>query len=224
MSGDAAKKKEIGRRFERLGREHEDLRWREDAQKDRDKRPMTTAHLAWKIWEVIKDEDWVFTANTLRDWTRRLWHWDKPCRHPGKSLGTDTQIGISLGVALVYKGTDKLVIDIQPDGDLLFDASALWVAAYHKIPLLAAMYNNRAYYIDWEHQIRMARERNERIYIGMEIDNPPPDSAGLAQSFGGYAEGSTEHGGQVRDALKRAIQVMKKEGTPTLVDTVTQYR
>ena len=61
---------------------------------------MTTGRLAWEIGEVIKDEDWVLTANTLRDWTRKLWDWDKPYRHPGHSLGTATQIGISLGVAL----------------------------------------------------------------------------------------------------------------------------
>jgi acetolactate synthase-1/2/3 large subunit len=229
LEGNAEKKKEIKRRFERLSREHEDLRrrWRDEAQKGWDKKPMTTARLAWEIWEVVKDEDWVLTANTLQDWARKLWDWDKPYRHPGKSLGTATQIGISLGVALAYKGTDKLVIDIQPDGDLLFDASALWVAAYHKIPLLIVMYNNRAYYNDWEHQIRIARERNtpvERAYIGMEIDNPPPDFAKLAQSFGWYAEGPIEDGSQVRDALKRAIQVIKKETTPALVDTVTQYR
>jgi thiamine pyrophosphate-dependent acetolactate synthase large subunit-like protein len=229
LEGDATKKKEIKRRFERLSREHQDLRrrWRDEAQKGWDKKPMTTARLAWEIWEVVKDEDWVLTANTLQDWARKLWDWDKPYRHPGKSLGTATQIGISLGVALAYKGTDKLVIDIQPDGDLLFDASALWVAAYHRIPLLIVMYNNRAYYNDWEHQIRIARERNtpvERAYIGMEIDNPPPDFAKLAQSFGWHAEGPIEDGSQVRDALKRAIQVIKKEGTPALVDTVTQCR
>ena len=167
----------------------------------------------------------MLTANTLRDWTRRLWDWDKPYQHPGHSLGTATQIGISLGVALAHKGSGKLVVDIQPDGDLLFDASALWVAAYYKIPMLIVMYNNRAYYNDWNHQIQMARQRNtpiENAYIGMEINNPAPDFAKLAQSFDVYAEGPFEDGRQVQAALKRAIQYIKKEGKPALVDTVTQ--
>jgi thiamine pyrophosphate-dependent acetolactate synthase large subunit-like protein len=217
----------IKQRFERLSRQHQKIRsqWKEDAQKDWDIQPMTIARLAWEIWEVIKEEDWVLTANNLREWTRRLWDWDKPYRHPGHRLGTGTQIGISLGVALAYKGSGKLVVDIQPDGDLLFDASALWVASYYKIPMLIVMYNNRAYYNDWNHQILIARQRGtpeENAYIGMELNNPAPDFAKLAQSFDWYAEGPYEHGNQVQDALKRAIQYIKKEGKPALIDTVTQ--
>jgi len=227
LEGDADRQDKIRQRHERLSGQHKEIRskWREDARKDWDKQPMTTARLAWEIWEVIKEEDWVLTANTLRDWTRKLWEWDKPYRHPGHSLGTATQIGISLGVALAHKGSGKLVVDIQPDGDLLFDASALWVAAYYKIPMLIVMYNNRAYYNDWNHQIQMARQRNtpiENAYIGMEINNPAPDFATLARSFSVYAEGPFEDGGQVQAALKRAIQYIKKEGKPALIDTVTQ--
>ncbi len=69
---------------------------------------------------------------------------------------------------------------MQPDGDLMFDAGALWVAAKHKIPMLVVMYNNRAYYNDWEHQIRMAKQRGtpvDRAHIGMDLDDPAPDFA-----------------------------------------------
>ena len=58
---------------------------------------MTTGRLALEIWDAIKGEDWVLTANTLRDWVPKLWDIDAPYRHPGKELGTATQIGISLG-------------------------------------------------------------------------------------------------------------------------------
>ena len=127
------------------------------------------------MWEVIKNEDWVLTAGTLEDWTLKLWDFDKPYRHPGKSLGTATQIGISLGVALAHRDAGRLVVDIQPDGDLMFDAGALWVAVKHKIPMLVVMYNNRSYYNDWEHQIRMAKLRGtpvERAHIGMDLEGP----------------------------------------------------
>jgi acetolactate synthase-1/2/3 large subunit len=88
------------------------------------------------------------------------------------------------------------------------------------------MYNNRAYYNDWEHQLRMARVRGtdpERAYIGMDIDDPAPDFARLAQAQGWYAEGPIQHGEQVAAALKRAIEVVKS-GRPALIDTVTQFR
>src|SRR5229473_4965205 len=112
---------------------------------------------AREVWDAIKEDDWVLAAGTLEDWARKIWDFDKPYRHPGRSLGTATQIGISLGVALAHRATGRLVVDLQPDGDLMFDAGALWVATKHRIPLLVVMYNNRAYYNDWEHQIRMAK-------------------------------------------------------------------
>jgi acetolactate synthase-1/2/3 large subunit len=178
------------------------------------------------VWKVIRNEDWVLTANTLGDWTRKLWDFDKPYRHPGKSLGTATQIGISLGVALAHRDAGRLVVDMQPDGDLMFDAGALWVAAKHKIPMLIVMYNNRAYYNDWEHQIRMAKKRGtpvERAHIGMDLDTPNVDFASLAKSMGWYAEGPIVHGKDVGPALKRAIARVKA-GQPALLDTITQKR
>jgi thiamine pyrophosphate-dependent acetolactate synthase large subunit-like protein len=201
--------------------------WQEEARRQWDLRPTSLPRLAAEIWEVIRGEDWVLTANTLENWARKLWEFDHPARHPGKSLGTATQIGIALGVALAYKGTGKLVVDIQPDGDLLFDAGALWIATHQQIPLLVVMYNNRAYYNDWEHQIRIARQRGtdeDKAYIGMEIANPAPDFAKLAQSFGWYAEGPIEDPDQVRAAVERAARVVKQEGRPALVDTITQFR
>ena len=35
----------------------------------------------------------------------------------------------ALGVALAHRGTGRLVIDIQPDGDLMFAPGVLWTAA-----------------------------------------------------------------------------------------------
>ena len=134
---------------------------------------MTEARLAHEAWQVIKDEDWVLTANTLKEWVHKVWDFDKPYRHLGRELGTGTQIGMSIGVALAYKGTGKLVVDIQPDGDLMFDLGALWMPIKYNIPMLILMYNNRAYYNDWAHQIHMAHQRGtdpQRAYIGMDLE------------------------------------------------------
>jgi acetolactate synthase-1/2/3 large subunit len=207
-------------------REKAHAQWRDEAKQDWDASPITLPRLATEVWNAIKAEDWVLTAGTLDDWARRIWDFDKPYRHPGKSLGTATQIGISLGVALAHRDAKRLVVDLQPDGDLMFDAGALWVAAKHRIPLLVVMYNNRAYYNDWEHQIRMAKLRGtpvERAHIGMDMDDPAPDFAGLARSMGWYAEGPIERPGDVAPALERAIERVKA-GQPALLDTITQKR
>jgi acetolactate synthase-1/2/3 large subunit len=201
-------------------------KWQAKAREDWDASPITLPRLASEIWQVIREHDWVLTANTLEEWTRKIWDFDRPYRHPGKSLGTATQIGISLGVALAHRAAGRLVVDIQPDGDLMFDAGALWVAAKHKIPMLVVMYNNRAYYNDWEHQIRMARLRGtplERAYIGMDMDHPAPDFAGLAKAMGWYAEGPIDRPADIAPALKRAIERVQA-GQPALIDTLTQKR
>jgi len=218
----------IRERAEAIGRRHGELwaGWQEDAREDWDASPLTLPRLAAEVWEVIKDEDWVLTAGTLRQWARKLWDFDRPYRHPGKSLGTATQIGISLGVALANKGTGRLVVDMQPDGDLMFDAGALWVAAKHEIPMLVVMFNNRAYFNDWEHQIRMARMRDtdiEKAHIGMDLYGPEPDFAGLARAMGCWGEGPIEDPAEIGPALRRAIAEVKK-GRLALVDTITQHR
>src|SRR4051812_17865125 len=82
--------------------------WMKEARADWDASPMTTGRLALEIWDAIQHEDWVLTANALGERARRLWDVDQPYRHPGRQLGTATQIGISLGVALAHKGTGRL--------------------------------------------------------------------------------------------------------------------
>jgi len=201
-------------------------RWAKEAREHWDASPIALARLASEVWDAIKGEDWVLTAGTLDEWARMLWDFDRPYRHPGRSLGTATQFGISLGVALAHREKKRLVVDLQPDGDLMFDAGAMWVAAKHRIPLLVVMYNNRAYYNDWEHQIRMAKLRGTpvaRAHIGMDMSDPDPDFASMAKSMGWYAEGPIDKPKDVAAALKRAIAKVKA-GTPALLDTITQKR
>jgi benzoylformate decarboxylase/acetolactate synthase-1/2/3 large subunit len=87
------------------------------------------------------------------------------------------------------------------------------------------MFNNRAYYNDWEHQIRMAHHRGtdvERAYIGMEIGKPAPDFAAVARGLGWHGEGPIEDPEQVQAAVRRAAEVVRTEGRPALVDVVCQ--
>jgi acetolactate synthase-1/2/3 large subunit len=220
--------KRIAERTKAVTQKHDALfkGWSEAAKKDWDGVPITLPRLASEMWEVIKEEDWVLTACNLQEWVYKLWDFDKPYRHPGQALGTGTQIGVSLGVALAHRGKGRLVVDIQPDGDLMFDAGALWSAAKNNIPLLIVMYNNRAYYNDWEHQIRVAHHRGtpvERAYIAQDITGPDPDFATMAKSMGWYAEGPIENPADIAPALRRAIAQVKA-GTPALVDAVLRPR
>jgi acetolactate synthase I/II/III large subunit len=65
------------------------------------------------------------------------------------------------------------------------------------------MYNNRAYYNDWNHQIVMARTRGRdlsRAHIGMDLFGPASDFAGLARSMGWWAEGPIENADDLQPA------------------------
>ncbi|MCC6889846.1 MAG: hypothetical protein IT536_15045 [Hyphomicrobiales bacterium] len=221
-------KKKIGDRKIAIGKRHDEVwaKWQQDARKNWDASPITFQRLALEVWETIKDEDWVLTANNLKHEVRKLWDFDKPYRHPGVELGTSTQIGMSLGVALAHRDKKRLVVDIQPDGDLMFDAGALWIAAKYEIPMLIVMHNNRAYYNDWAHQLRMAKLRGTdeaKAHIGMDLFGPEPDFGALARSMGCYGEGPIDKPQDVQPALRRAIAEVKK-GRLALVDTITQHR
>ena len=199
--------------------------WRQQATEVWDSSPVSTARLAAEVWGVVKDHDWVLTAGTASDWALRTWDFDRVYRHPGRSLGTATQMSISLGVALAHRGSGRLVVDLQPDGDLMFDLGALWVAAHYEIPILVVMFNNRAYYNDWEHQERVARQRGtpvERAHIGMQLDHPAPDFAAVARGLGWHGEGPIDEPGKLEGALARAVETVMQRRLPALVDVVCQ--
>jgi acetolactate synthase-1/2/3 large subunit len=212
-----------------LHERHRRLRadWLREAKEDWDATPMTTGRLALEVWDAITGEDWVLSGgHHIVDQALRLWDVDLPYRHPGGPLGPGSQIGLALGTALANKGTGRLVVDLQPDGDLMFDAGALWVAAKHEIPMLVVMFNNRAYYNDWEHQTDIAHRRGtppERASIGMDLRGPAPDFAALARSMGCHGEGPIEDPRDLAPALARAVAQVKA-GKLALVDAVTRFR
>ena len=228
LAADPALARRVVERKNAIAARHSEIfdAWAREAEANREGSPLTLPRLAQEVWDVIRDEDWVLSAGTLRQWTRKLWDFDRPYRHPGKALGTSTQIGMSLGVALAHKNSGKIVVALQPDGDLMYDAGALWTAAKHEIPLLIVMFNNRAYYNDWHHQIRMARLRGTdeaKAHIGMDIFDPEPDFATIAKGMGMYGEGPIDLPEQVGPAIRRALDVVKA-GKPALVDIITRHR
>src|SRR5262249_43669239 len=117
IAKDGALKKKIEDRKVAIGKRHDEVwaKWQQEAKKDWDASPITFSRLALEVWDVIKNEDWVLTANNLKTQVRKLWDFDKPYRHPGVELGTSTQIGMSLGVALACKEKGRLAVDINPD-------------------------------------------------------------------------------------------------------------
>ncbi len=214
-------------RAARLASRHAALlaEWQAAVTLERASRPLAPSVLAAEIWNVIKDEDWVLANGTGKGWARRLWDWD-PARSYGGSGGAGLGYGLpaSLGVALAHRGSGKVCVNLQADGDLLYVVSGFYTAAHHALPLLTVTFNNRTYGNDEEHQDAVAKARGRPIenkVVGIRIDDPPPDFARIAQGFGVHAEGPVETVEAVGPALRRALRVVK-EGRPALVDVITR--
>jgi acetolactate synthase I/II/III large subunit len=191
---------------------------------ERSWKPVGASVLAAEVWEAIKDEDWILANGTAKGWAPRLWDW-QPQRAYGGSGGAGLGYGLpaALGVALAHRGSGKLCVNLQADGDLLYVVSGLYTAAHHRLPLLTVMFNNRTYGNDEEHQESVAKARGRPIenkVVGIRIDDPAPDFAKIAHGFGVHAEGPIDAAAAVGPALRRALRVVKDEGRPALVDVI----
>ena len=188
--------------------------------------PISTARLAAEVWEAIRDEDWVLVHGSLSGWERRLWEMTDGSRCIAGGGGTGTGMGVAMGVALAFRGTGKVCVSIQNDGDLLYTPGSLWTAAHHDIPMLVVMFNNRSYFQDVGHQraITTMRQRSlDNVGVGVTLDHPATDFATLAKSFSLYGDGPIVDPDEIRPALERGLKVVR-QGKLALIDTVTQSR
>jgi acetolactate synthase I/II/III large subunit len=195
-----------------------------------DASPISTARLSAELWAQIKDENWslVSTVTSISRWPLRLWAFDKYHHYNGNAggYGIGYNAPASIGAALANRKHGRLSVNIQSDGDLMYAPGILWTAAHHRIPLLTVMHNNRAYHQEVMQVQIMANRHNrgiDRANIGTTLSDPSIDYAKLAQSMGVYAEGPISDPQNLRAAITRAIQVVKR-GEPALLDVLTQPR
>ena len=214
-----------------LTERHDQLRdeWQNRARETSEQTPVSVSKLAADLWECIKGEDWALVGGNLAGWARRLWDINQPQHYQGGSggAGLGYVAGAALGGALALKGTGKLCVSLQPDGDFMFSPGALWTAAHHRIPLLTIMYNNRTYFNSEEHAVDVARNRErdvEKRGEGIWISGPEIDYATMARSMGVYGEGPVDRPEEVIPAVQRAMRVVQEQQLPALVDVVCQPR
>jgi acetolactate synthase I/II/III large subunit len=184
--------------------------------------------LGLALRDALAGHDWVLSNNDLRGWARRLWRIEQPYQYTGTSggAGLGYGIGASLGVGLAHTGSGRMVVDLQPDGDLLYCSSALYTAAHERLPLLMVMLNNHSYYNSEEHGLRMAEHRGrpaERVGIGTRPEGPAVDFATVARGFGIASAGPITSVDDLPRALATAVEVVAS-GEPYLLDVVTETR
>ncbi|MBM4261062.1 MAG: thiamine pyrophosphate-binding protein [Deltaproteobacteria bacterium] len=231
LSKDGSKKAGIEARQKELAEKHKNRRakWLSDAQATSSKKEISTAWLALEVGEAIKKENWVCVNGTSNGWTRRLWDFSQANQSLGGSGGAGLGYGpgAAIGAALALKGSGKLAVAIQSDGDMLMTSSALWTAAKHRIPLLMVMHNNQSYYNSEEHGIEVAKFRKrpvENAPIGTHVDDPAVDFAVMAKSFGWSSEGPVRNPADLRPAVERGIKYVKEKQMPYLIDVIAEPR
>jgi len=223
-------KNAIATRYKAVKKHHDALRskWSQSAGRTGSD-TISIPFLAGEIWSVIKDQDWVLVNRDPRKWARKIWDWTKPYQYIGASGGAGIGYGLSaaIGAALAHRGSGKLCVDIQSDGDLLMTASALYTAAHHKIPLLMVMHNNQSFYNSEDHNVQIAKFRSrpiENAGIGTHVDNPPVDFKKVAEGFGVYGAGPIRKPEDLRPALAEAMAVVMQQKRPALVDVICEPR
>lgn len=179
--------------------------------------------------QTLKNENWVLTHSSTG--LKEKYFLD--CREFNQFLGRRWHGGvgvglpISLGAALALKGSGKICVGVQPDGDFLFNPSTLWTAVHHEIPLLMIVFNNRSYYNDEEHQRVVALDRRrpvENRHIGIRLDQPPVNFAKLAAAYEVQGFGPVTDPAELGKTLQTALRALKETGRPVLVDVVTENR
>jgi len=192
--------------------------------------PVSTARIFAELWPLIRDLDWCLASGTIFAGSHNayLWDHDRPYSYlgmyPAAALGYN--LGCSAGAALAAKARDRIVINIQGDGDFNYVPGSIWTAAHHKLPMLTIMHNNRAYHMELMYLQHMAGVRGrgtDRMHIGTTFRDPYIDFAKVAAGYGMKSEGPISDPNELHAALERGIASVTS-GEPYLIDVLTQPR
>jgi acetolactate synthase-1/2/3 large subunit len=192
--------------------------------------PISTARLYAELWPLIMNEDWCLSSpsNFSGGHHAQLWDHNKPYSYLGGQGAGGMGYGApaSVGAALAAKARNRIVVNIQTDGDLNYAPGVLWTAAHHKLPMLTVMHNNRAWHQEYMFVEYMAGVRgrgDDRAHIGSTLRDPYLDYAKMAAGYGMAGEGPITDPTKLSAALKRGVAAAKR-GEPYLVDVITQPR
>lgn len=202
----------------------------ESKRKGWDGSPVSLARLYADLWPLIMNEDWCLASPTVFSSKHhvQLWDHNKPYSYLGMhgAGGIGYCIGASAGAALAARERNRIVINIQCDGDINYAPGSLWTAAHHRLPMLTIMHNNRAWHqeVMYLHYMAGVRGRGtDRSHIGTTLRDPFIDYAKMAESYGIESEGPISEPTKLVAAYERGIAVVKA-GRPYLIDVLTQPR
>jgi len=192
--------------------------------------PISTARIYAELWPLIMNEDWCLASpsNFSGGHNAQLWDHDKPYSYLGGQGAGGMGYGApaSVGAALAAKARNRIVVNVQTDGDLNYAPGVLWTAAHHKLPMLTVMHNNRAWHQEYMFVEYMAGVRGRgavNAHIGSTLRDPYLDYTKMAAGYGMAGEGPITDPTKLSAALKRGVASAKR-GEPYMIDVITQPR
>jgi acetolactate synthase-1/2/3 large subunit len=229
LSANAGSTDSVEQRRSKVHTLHQEAREEADAwvQRSWDQVPISSARLHGELNQRLKGQTWALVHTHGARWRDVLETTDE-----GHGLGGGRGAGVgyglpsSIGAALGWKGSGRLVVSVLGDGDFFMTSNALWTAAKYDIPLLVIIYNNRSYYNDEDHQERIAAWRDRPVEnkgVGVRIEDPEPDFASLARSLGAGGFGPVSDPNKLGDVLDEVITLVR-DGQPAVIDVHTQAR
>jgi thiamine pyrophosphate-dependent acetolactate synthase large subunit-like protein len=195
-----------------------------------DATPVSTARIYAELWPLIMNEDWCLSSpsNFSGGHNADLWDHDRPYSYLGGQGAAGMGYGApaSVGAALAARSRNRIVVNVQTDGDLNYAPGVLWTAMHHRLPMLTVMHNNRAWHQELmflEYMCGIRGRGTDRGHIGTSLRDPFIDYAKIAAGYGMPAEGPITDPAKLSAALRRGIASVK-QGTPYLIDVITQPR
>ena len=165
----------------------------------------------------FNDPEQVTFCILSRSWPSEIWPFRGPLAYLGKDGGggLGSGPGLSVGAAVALNDLGRYAVSVIGDGDFCMGATAIWTAARHRVPLLMLVDNNRSYFNDELHQETVARHRGrneQNRWIGLRMEDPMPDIAGLARAQGAVGIGPVTKADEVKGALAEGVAVLKRGG------------
>jgi thiamine pyrophosphate-dependent acetolactate synthase large subunit-like protein len=192
--------------------------------------PVSTARIYAELWPLIMNEDWCLSSPSgfSGGHNAALWDHNKPYSYLGGQGAGGMGYGApaSVGAALAAKSRNRMVVNVQTDGDLNYAPGVLWTAVHHKLPMLTVMHNNRAWHQELmfvEYMCGVRGRGTDRGHIGTSLREPYIDYAKMAAGYGMAGEGPISDPKLLAAALKRGVESVKR-GNPYLIDVITQPR
>jgi acetolactate synthase-1/2/3 large subunit len=220
-----ANRSEIAARIRRWTKLHDKQRadWKAIAAKVSRDKPLDPAWVSSCV-NNVKDDDTIFVNEYDLSPLQADLNQPGSYFHAPPSGGLGWGLGAALGVQLGSPG--KTVICTVGDGAYIFGCptAAHFVAAAQNLPVLFVVYNNQCWRSVKESVLYVHPEGNARKLNKFPLSDlsPSPEYDKIITAFGGYGE-RVEDPDQIEPALRRALNVVRKEKRQALLNIICKY-